>query len=236
MTTTRRPAVEAPRGLASELADVLRGRILSGELDTGAQVPTEAALSDEFGVSRTVVREALQHLRASGLVESFQGRGTFVLAVPKERTGGPLDGVHSRAEIVELIDFRIGLETEAAALAAARHTPAQLAGVQRALEAFAALGGQPARIVEADFAFHRSVAQASNNRFYVSALEDFGPRMILLQRTGLDERSEVTATGHFATVLAEHGQIAAAIARGDAAGAAAAMRVHLSNSRARLRA
>ena len=58
----------------------------------------------------------------------------------------------------------------------------------------------------------------------------------LLQRTGLDERSEVTATGHFPLVLAEHAQVEAAIARGDAAGAAAAMRVHLSSSRARLRA
>ncbi|WP_246227201.1 FadR/GntR family transcriptional regulator [Propioniciclava coleopterorum] len=226
---------ESPRGLASEIADELRGRILSGAMPAGSQVPTEAALTEEFGVSRTVVREALQQLRAGGLVESFQGRGSFVLSIPAEPGGGLLAGAASRRDVVDLIEYRIGIESEVAAHAAARRSASQLAAIHRALDAFGAVADEPARVVRADFAFHLAVAQASNNRFFLGALEELGPRMILLQRTGLDERSALTSTAHLGTVLAEHAQVAAAIERSDPLAASAAMRLHLSNSKARLR-
>lgn len=226
---------DEPRSLSETLADRIREQILSGELATGAKLPTEAQLSSAFGVSRTVVREALQHLRASGLVESFQGRGTFVLDVPQPQDAGGLRDVRSRQDILHLIDFRIALECEGAALAATRRTPAQLAAVERALASFEAAAAQPTLVVQADFDFHAAVAQASGNPFIVETLTTFGPRMIMLQRTGLDERHEVTNAAHFQRVLTEHTSIAAAIERADAPSAAAAMRVHLAGSRARLR-
>lgn len=228
-------SVEAPRGLAGEIADQLRGRILTGAMPAGSQVPTEAALTDEFGVSRTVVREALQQLRAGGLIESFQGRGSFVLAIPAEPGDGMLASVRSRRDIVDLIEYRIGVESEVAALAAARRSATQLTAVQRALDAIGAVGADPATTVRADFAFHLAIAQASNNRFFLGALEQLGPRMILLQRTGLDERSALTSADHLTTMISEHGQVVAAIERSDPLAAAAAMRLHLSNSKARLR-
>lgn len=236
MHTTQAPLDrESPRGLAHGLADRIRGQIVSGELAPGAKLPTEADLTRTFGVSRTVVREALQHLQAGGLVESFQGKGTYVLDVPEATEDGPLRTVRSSQDIRHLIEFRLGLECEAAALAAERRSSLQLASVQRALSSFAATRAAPHAVVQADYDFHLAVAQASGNPFMVDAVAGLGPRMIMLQRTGLDERSEIANAEHFATVLGEHSQIEAAIARQDGPGAAAAMRVHLSNSRARLR-
>lgn len=226
---------EAPRGLASEIADELRGRILSGAMPAGSQVPTEAGLTEEFGVSRTVVREALQQLRAGGLVESFQGRGSFVLSIPAEPADGLLKQVESRRDVVDLIEYRVGVESEIAAHAATRRSETQLLAIQRALDAFASVGGEPEKAVRADFAFHLAIAQATNNRLFLGALEELGPRMILLQRTGLDENSALTSASHLATVLAEHAQVVAAIQRSDPLAAAAAMRLHLSNSKSRLR-
>ena len=104
------------RALAHALSNQLRARILAGELAAGAKLPTESELSASFGVSRTVVREALQHLQASGLVETFQGRGSYVLAIPLDTADGPLADVRTRADLTDLIEFRIGMESEAAAL------------------------------------------------------------------------------------------------------------------------
>ncbi|MDN5569905.1 MAG: FCD domain-containing protein [Propionibacteriaceae bacterium] len=223
------------RALAHALSNQLRARILAGELAAGAKLPTESELSASFGVSRTVVREALQHLQASGLVETFQGRGSYVLAIPLDTADGPLAGVRTRADLTDLIEFRIGLESEAAALAAERRTPTQLTALQRALDAFAAAAHAPQTVIGADFDLHLAVAHASGNRFMITTLESFGPRMVLLQRTGLDERASLADSAHFTQVLTEHAQFVDAIGAGDAAAAGAAMRVHLAGSRRRLR-
>ena len=138
-------------------------------------------------------------------------------------------------DVVDLIEYRVGVESEIAAHAATRRSETQLLAIQRALDAFASVGGEPEKAVRADFAFHLAIAQATNNRLFLGALEELGPRMILLQRTGLDENSALTSASHLATVLAEHAQVVAAIQRSDPLAAAAAMRLHLSNSKSRLR-
>lgn len=224
------------RALAHQLSARLRAQILAGELAAGAKLPTESELSATFEVSRTVVREALQHLQASGLVETFQGRGSFVLAVPVEPVGGPLAAVRTRDDLAALLDFRIGVESEAAALAAQRRSAAHLTSLRRALEHFGRAERSPERGVQADFELHLTVARASQNAFMVSTLESFGPRMVLLQRTGLDESAALTDSAHFAQILTEHTAFVDAIEAGDAAGAGAAMRVHLAASRRRLQA
>ena len=77
--------------------------------------------STSTGVSRTVVREAVTRLRAEGLVETFQGRGSFVLAMP-EPTSFTVESaaIRTHHDVLDMIDFRLGIESEAAALAAAR--------------------------------------------------------------------------------------------------------------------
>lgn len=211
----------------------LKDKILSGELAPGAKLPSEAELIEEYAVSRTVVREAVSRLQAEGLVETFQGRGSFVLAVP-EPSSFTLEtsAIRSHHDVLAMVDFRIGVETEAAALAAARVTPAAGAAITAAHASFTAAGHEGA--VEADFAFHRAIAAATDNRFYVDLLDSLGPMMIMLPRTRLGEEYTMTDATHVQRVQREHDNIAAAVLAGDVETARAAMRLHLGNTRRRL--
>jgi DNA-binding FadR family transcriptional regulator len=105
--------------------------------------------------------------------------------------------------------------------------------VRAALEAFAAAG--PDEAVEADFAFHRAVAAATDNRFYLDLIDSLGPMMIMLPRTRLPEEFSLTDTAHVERVRREHDNVADAVLAGDPETARAAMRLHLGNTRRRLR-
>ena len=219
--------------LAHGVVAGLKSRILDGSLPAGSKLPSEAELIEEYAVSRTVVREAVTRLRAEGLVETFQGRGSFVLAVP-EPTPFRVEAaaIRSHHDVLAMVDFRIGVVSEAAYLAAARRTPAAADEVREALEAFSAAG--PDEAVEADFAFHRAVAAATGNRFYLDLLDSIGPMMIMLPRTRLSEEFSPTDAAHVDRVRREHEAVADAVLAGDAETARAAMRVHLGNTRRRL--
>ncbi|TJW42555.1 MAG: FadR family transcriptional regulator, partial [Mesorhizobium sp.] len=99
------------------------------------------ALIDRFGFSRTVVREAIAALRADGLVESRQGAGVFVLGPKPVDEGLKLftDETNKISDIIEELELRIGIEVEAAGLAAARSSPAQEAEIEAQVERFADL-------------------------------------------------------------------------------------------------
>jgi DNA-binding FadR family transcriptional regulator len=219
--------------LAQRVVAGLKDKILAGDLPPGHKLPSEAELIDEYGVSRTVVREAVTRLRAEGLLETFQGRGSFVLAMP-EPTSFTVESaaIRTHHDVLDMIDFRLGIESEAAALAAARVTAAGTEKIQAALDAFVAAA--PEDQVEADFLFHRAVAAVSSNRFYTDLLDSLGPMMIMLPRTRLGDAYSLTDTGHVDRVRREHDNIAAAVIAGDADVARAAMRVHLGNTRRRL--
>ncbi|HEY3556907.1 MAG TPA: FadR/GntR family transcriptional regulator [Kribbella sp.] len=219
-------------GLAAQIVEDLKQRILDGQIAPGEKLPGENSLVEEFGVSRTVVREAVSRLQSAGLVETFQGRGSFVLEVP-DRTPG-LRAVRSHRDVLELMEFRIGVESEAAGLAAVRRTAHQLKGIERALDDFRRVGDDPGRSVEADFAFHLKVAIASGNHFYSDLIADLGPMMIMLPRTRLDPAYEMSDPDHLTRVIHEHENIHAAITHTDPEAARAAMRVHLSSTRQRL--
>ncbi|WP_114560784.1 FadR/GntR family transcriptional regulator [Desertihabitans aurantiacus] len=219
--------------LAARVVDGIRRQILSGELGPGAKLPSEAALVAEFEVSRTVVREAVSRLQAEGLVETFQGRGSFVLAVP-EPSSFRLEesAIRSHRDVLAMIDFRIGVEGEAAALAAGARTEDAAARIREAVEVFGR--ARPAEMVEADFAFHRAVAEASRNRFYLELLDALGPMMIMLPRTRLGEEYSLSDARHVERVRQEHDAVAAAVLAGEPETARAAMRVHLAATRRRL--
>jgi GntR family transcriptional regulator, transcriptional repressor for pyruvate dehydrogenase complex len=219
--------------LAQSVVDGLKRQILAGDLPPGAKLPSEKDLIEEYGVSRTVVREAVSRLQAEGLVETFQGRGSFVLAMPEPGTFRlETSALRTHRDVLAMLDFRIGVESEAAALGARNIRPRTATVVRAALAAFAAAGSDTA--VEADFAFHRAIAAASGNRFYVDLLDSLGPMMILLPRTRLGAEYTHTDAAHVERVVREHDNIAAAVLAGDAETARAAMRVHLGNSRRRM--
>ena len=219
--------------LAQRVVTGLKERILSGDLTPGSKLPSESELISAYAVSRTVVREAVTRLRAEGLVETFQGRGSFVLAVPEPTTFRvEASALRTHHDVLAMVDFRLGVESEAAALAAARADAAAAAAVGAAMDAFVAAA--PDEAVEADFAFHRAVAAATGNHFYLDLIESLGPMMILLPRTRLGDAYSLTDAAHVERVRREHENVAAAVRAGDPETARAAMRVHLGNTRRRL--
>lgn len=219
--------------LAQKVVAGLKDMIFTGELPPGHKLPSESELIGEFGVSRTVIREAVTRLRAEGLVETFQGRGSFVLAVP-EPTSFTVESaaIRTHHDVLDMVDFRIGIECEAAALAADRMDGSGQAKIRAALDAFVAAAPEDA--VEADFGFHRAIAAASANRFYLDLLDSLGPMMIMLARTRLGDAHSMTDASHVERVRREHDDVAAALVAGDPETARAAMRLHLGNTRRRL--
>ncbi len=117
--------------LSEQLADALLLSIRDGNLPKGQRLPTEAALVARFGVSRTVVREALSRLKTIGLIESRQGSGTFVAQIPSPDLAQLVlspDG--SMNAVIQLVEVRRALETESAGLAAARRSPKTLKNIK----------------------------------------------------------------------------------------------------------
>jgi GntR family transcriptional repressor for pyruvate dehydrogenase complex len=225
------------RNLTADLAADLRMRIVDGVIQPGDKLPSENALIGEFGVSRTVVRSALTRLQAEGLVETERGRGSFALTPPPS-DAQPATGsrpVASLEDREKLLEFRIGVESEAAALAARNRSERQLQAVRAALEAFTASGAHPAHAMKSDYEFHRAIAAATGNPFYSDCLASLGQTMIAMPRTRLITGGEHYVREHFEQVVLEHGSIYAAIAEGDGPSSSAAMRSHLANSRRRLR-
>jgi len=219
--------------LVSSLSSALEREILSGRFKVGDRLPTESELSRTTGVSRTVVREAVAALRASGLVETRRGAGAFVTAQVERPRGGP--GMIRAAidDIMAVLELRLAVEVEAAALAAARHTDEDLGAMSAVLDGVTANGGNWAVAVGADMAFHRALATATRNKYFVDFIDYLGefafPRRHLDPATSATYRLE----DHMDRIEAEHRAILEAIRQRDSALASAEMRRHLSSSRAR---
>jgi GntR family transcriptional regulator, transcriptional repressor for pyruvate dehydrogenase complex len=225
-----------PRSLALELVESLGDRIRDGRLAPGDKLPTEAAFMDEFGVSRTVVREAISKLQASGLVETRHGVGTFVV--------GAGDGSVFRIEpqhlatlrdVVAVLELRIGVESEAAGLAALRRTEANLSVMRSALDTFAAAVEARQDSVPADFQFHSEIARATQNEHFAHLLASLGTMIIPRSRLEAPGEADPERLAYLRKVNAEHESIYDAIVNHDADAARAAMRTHLANSRERRR-
>ena len=213
---------------------MLSDRIRGGSYPTADKLPTEAALVAEFGVSRTVVREAISQLQAAGLVETRHGIGTFVLGLGEGASFriAP-DQLSTLKEVIAVLELRIGVETETAALAALRRTDDDLARMRSALDAFAAASDAGRDSVGADFQFHLEIARATHNQRFADLMATLGATIIPRALLGGPHGDEQTA--FLRRVHAEHDSIYDAIARQDPDGARAAMRTHLANSRERRR-
>jgi DNA-binding FadR family transcriptional regulator len=225
-----------PRGLAHELVESLGQRIRDGRLAAGTKLPTEAAIMGEFGVSRTVVREALSKLQASGLVATRHGVGTFVVGAGEANNFriAP-EQVATIREVVAVLELRIGLEAEAAALAATRRSAANLQAMREALAAFAKAIADDTDAVASDMQLHLEIARATQNQHFAELMTYLGTMLIPRTRVNSARFAGEGLREYLARVHAEHESIVDAIAGRDPEAARAAMRTHLSNSRERLR-
>lgn len=230
------PAIAAPRR-SSLTADVVRSlgdRIRDGRLATGSKLPTEGEIMEEFGVSRTVVREAISRLQAAGMVETRHGIGTFVLGHGDASSFRiPATQVATVRDVIAVLELRIAVETESAALAAIRRTPANVKALRSALDAFtsALAGGRDA--VGPDYQFHLEIARATHNPRFADLMATLGGTMIPRARLEAAQPPSPESRDYLRRVNLEHESILSAIERQDADGARAAMRTHLANSKER---
>ena len=167
------------RPLALDLVDALSAQIRDGRLLPGRKLPTEGQVMQAFGVSRTVVREALSKLQASGLVETRHGIGTFVVGAGEEPVFriAPQQ-METLRDVIAVLELRIGVETEAAGLAAQRRTAQNLAVMRSALDEFAAAVEAGRDAVAADVRFHGEIARATQNEHFAGLLATMGSRII----------------------------------------------------------
>lgn len=217
--------------LSDQIYQQLFERIVSGEMPVDSRLPTEAHLTQQFGVSRPIVREALARLREDGLIASRQGSGSYVLRRPDQATVGfgPLNSI---ADIQRCYEFRAALEGPAAGLAAIRRQPDDIDRLRAALDGLSAAVKTGAVGVEADFEFHMSVVRASKNRFFLTTIESltmqigFGIRLARNLSLTIDDR--------LARVQSEHQAVFDAILAGDRERAERAMVTHITNARHRI--
>lgn len=230
-----RPSVP-PSGLAGGVISHLTDEIVAGNLAPGTRLPTEHQLMADFGLSRTVVREAIAALRAEGLVETRRGSGAYVAADPTRR---PFridpEGLHSIAEVLNVMELRIAVEVEAAGLAAQNRSQAELGEIRRAHADFREAIGDGNETVGADFAFHVATAMATGNPYFHSFLTFLGRLVIPRRSIRLGMANPRERIVYLQRVWGEHEDIIAAIEAQDVQSARRAMRAHLKRGRDRYR-
>lgn len=220
--------------LSQELANILDSQIRDGQLSPGAKLPSEAQIMKAHGVSRSVVREALSHLQANGKVVTRQGIGTFVCE--PIRLSGMIDpsSVETLQDVLSVVEVRISLESEAAALAAQRRSEAHLTQFRALLDRMQARARASSPSEDLDMEMHLLIAQATGNRYFTEIMSCLSRELIPRMRLNKAFNESSLSQAYLERRDAEHEDIYNAIVRQDAIGAAAAMRLHLSNSRERL--
>ncbi|CAG4888436.1 FadR/GntR family transcriptional regulator [Paraburkholderia saeva] len=223
--------------LTEKVVATLSDEIRRGALRPGDRIPTEVEMMKQLNVSRSVVREAISRLQAANVVETRHGIGTFVREPEnEERMQLPAADLSSMLDVMAIIEFRIDVESASAALAAGRRTLQHLQQIRSALDRFGAeLERGNTDVLAHDIEFHLQIARASGNRYFFDVLSQLGRAVSPRTRLGSAEIAELDHIEHLRNVLNEHEQIYRAIERQDADDARAAMRMHLSNSRERLR-
>lgn len=221
--------------LADRMARLLRDEILGGVYPVNARLPTEAEMSAQYGVSRTVVREAVSRLRSEGLVQTRQGSGTVVRdpAAAQSFRLAPTPGEHPAAGVLRILELRRGIEAEMAALAAVRRTAAQMQQIRQALAAIDEATAAGGNGVTQDLAFHMAISQATHNLHYTDLLAMLTRALqdaIHVTRSNEARRADLAEQ-----VRQEHQAICEAIHARDPEAARAAAHAHMVNTAERLK-
>jgi GntR family transcriptional regulator, transcriptional repressor for pyruvate dehydrogenase complex len=218
--------------LTDRITATLRDDIVGGKYAPGAQLPPGKALGQHFGVSITVVREALARLKADGLVASRQGKGVFVPNDSRARPFRLEPGSGAKRSLSDIFELRMGVEVQAASLAAERRTARDLSLMAKCLKAMEPKRKPFGEALAADLAFHRTIAEATRNPLIVGFMEFLQPHLheaIALARANSAMRPETEADAY-----KEHLEIYQAIAAKDAHRARRSVRLVLNGSPKRL--
>ena len=212
---TDRPGVILRRNAAESVFEDLYAAIESGDLPIGFKLPAEAALAERYGVSRSVIREALRSCQTLGLTSTKTGSGTVVVATH------PSTPRYGKFSARDLIEARPYIEVPAAGWAARRRTDTQLANLTRLNDEMQA-EIDPARWVKLDSRFHLGIAQASGNEVFATVVGAIREAL-----TAQSRMLNASIAQRRAASNVEHSKILGAIASGDFADASDSMRQHL---------
>lgn len=219
------------------LSDRVAGRLLdqidSGVFVRGGKLPTETRLAEAFGVSRTVVREAISRLKNEGVVEPRQGSGVYVT----QQAGiKPLridyEAVGAIESVLHIVELRRAIEAEVAAMAAKRRTASDMKRIDAALADIEHSVGAGSDGVKADVAFHRALASATRNPYFIATLNFLS--QFLEAATQVTRSNEARREDYARQVRDEHAAIVEAIRAGDEEAARAAAQAHMRNAAGRL--
>lgn len=215
--------VRSPR-LYEQIVQQVEESIQKGALKAGDKLPPERELAQQFGVSRTAVREAVKALREKGFVEAYPGRGTFImeanshpirLSLDRMVKAGQGEGSRYLTEVREM------MEPEIAAMAAERADGEDVAALRECVAVMDGAKRDPEAFIEADLDFHLALAEAAANPIILSLIDSIvgllrEQRMSIFQVEGGPERGQY-----------HHKRILEAIEHRDSGGAREAMKAHM---------
>jgi GntR family transcriptional repressor for pyruvate dehydrogenase complex len=214
--------VNRERRLSDKVADMMLETILSDRLSVGDRLPSERELGEQFGVSRTVVREAVRALVTKGVIDVRSGSGLRVAAVDANAVsesmtlflrGGTLD-------FEKVHEVRTVLEVHLAGLAAERATDDDVAQLREIHERMQREVSDVEAAARDDLEFHRAIARATHNELFLLLMDSIGSSLI-------DIRRENLGSGSAPMTLSQHEAILELIAAHDPEAARTAMQVHL---------
>lgn len=208
--------------LSDKVADMMLKTILARSLKAGDRLPSERELGEQFGVSRTVIREAVRALAAKGLIEVRSGSGLRVAAVDAAAVSESMSLFlrGSTLDYPKVHEIRATLEVQMAGVAAERRGEEDVQSLTEACERMEASVGDVQAAAVNDVEFHREIARATHNELYLVLLDAIGEAQLEVRRGNL-------AAGAIGETLAHHRSILEAIVAGDPARARKAMRAHL---------
>ncbi|MGV3490241.1 MAG: FadR/GntR family transcriptional regulator [Devosia sp.] len=205
-------------------------------LKDGDKLPPVDRLCELFAVSRTVVREAIATLKAEGRLRSLRGSGVFVATpVAKLSASMFMAAPQDISDVLDLMEFRISIEVEAAGLAAERRTEIHLLRMEQALAQFRLHLKDNTLATDADRSFHRAIADATNNSRFRLFVDEMGDRLIPRRALGAVFADDTAKAAFLEGIYVEHQRIYAAVAERKADDARSAMRRHLEDGRRRYR-
>jgi len=208
--------------LSDKVAEMMLETILSNRLNVGDRLPSERELGEQFGVSRTVVREAVRALVAKGVIEVRSGSGLRVVAVDADSVresmslflrGGAID-------FDKVNEVRSLLEVHIAGLAAERRTEDDLVGLREIHDQMKREADDVPAAALDDLEFHRRIAEATRNKLFLVLMDSIGTALIDIRRANL-------GSGSTPMTLSQHETVLDAIEAGNAAAARDAMAAHL---------
>lgn len=210
------------KNITEGVVEYLKQNILNNTWAPGDKISSENELTERLQVSRASVRYAIQHLVAIGVLESFQGKGTFVKAMPVSDIEQRLKSLYSNADMEQLLEFRIMVEGESCRLAAARMTEEKLNRLKVCLVNMMNSVSDREAFIREDMAFHQEILKATGNHLIVQSMECINSEIEVQHHMFNTEDKMATAIEYHRNILME-------LEKGNGEQAARYMASHLAN-------